>query len=61
MKNPGHVFKNNCAEKRLHENGGSFWTALAERSGDSAFLRATNTTGLIQSGVALRLPPQSKF
>ena len=33
------------------------WTAPAERSGDGAFVGACN----FQSGVALRLPPQSKF
>jgi hypothetical protein len=33
------------------------WTAPAERSGDGAF--ACNCD--LQSGVALRLPPQSKF
>jgi hypothetical protein len=35
----------------------TFWTAPAERSGDGAF--ACNWS--FQSGVALRLPPQSKF
>jgi hypothetical protein len=44
------VFKIKCPEKKPRETGGSFWTALAERSGDSAF-------GGSQSGVALRLPP----
>jgi hypothetical protein len=34
-----------------------FWTAPAERSGDGAFVCNRN----FQSGVALRLPPQSKF
>jgi hypothetical protein len=33
-----------------------FWTAVAERSGDTAF--ATEATS--KSGVALRFPPQSK-
>ena len=32
------------------------WSAPAERSGDGALLRA----GLFESGVELRLPPQSK-
>ena len=40
--------------------GDGFWTALAERSGDSAFAWTTKAASLIQSGVALRLPPQSK-
>jgi hypothetical protein len=43
---------------------GYFWTALAERSGDSAFVRTEALVGSDyfpagQSGVALRLPPQS--
>ena len=33
------------------------WTAPAERSGDGAFI----CNRALQSGVALRLPPQSKF
>ncbi len=42
-----------------------FWTAPAERSGDGAFARTRviepyNASG-VQSGVALRLPPQSKL
>jgi hypothetical protein len=61
MKMPGRVFKIKCSEKKRCKTGGSFWTALAERSGDSAFVRTTSVAGLIQSGVALRLPPQSKF
>jgi hypothetical protein len=41
-----------------------FWTAPAERSGDGAFRRAeivrvTDGFGACESGVALRLPPQS--
>jgi hypothetical protein len=42
-----------------HQNSGlrpRFWTAVAERSGDTAF--ATEATP--KSGVALRFPPQSK-
>jgi len=40
----------------------TFWTALAERSGDSAFYEATaEKVGRSKSGVAFRLPPQSKF
>jgi len=35
----------------------SFWTAPAKRSGDGAFEFRSG----FQSGVALRLPPQSKF
>jgi hypothetical protein len=54
MKMPGRVFKIKCSEKKPRETGGSFWTALAERSGDSAFVWATKAGGLIQSGVALR-------
>jgi hypothetical protein len=46
--------KSNARRRNRRETGGSFWTALAERSGDSAF-------GGNQSGVALRLPPHSKF
>jgi hypothetical protein len=61
MTCPGRVFKIKCLEKQPPETGGSFWTALAERSGDSAFVRAANAAGLIQSGVALRLPLQYKF
>ena len=34
----------------------AIWTALAERSGDSAF----GSVMAAESGVALRLPPQSK-
>ena len=34
-----------------------FWTAVAERSGDTAF----TTTITTKSGVALRFPPQSKM
>jgi hypothetical protein len=41
MKNPGRVFKIKCPEKKPRETGGSFWTALAERSGDSAFVWTT--------------------
>jgi hypothetical protein len=42
-----------------------FWTAVAERSGDTAFGRKTLTVGSCdarrcESGVALRFPPQSK-
>ena len=43
-------------------SGDSFWTALAERSGDSAFCEIYRHCRLeFQSGVALRLPPQSKI
>src|ERR1035437_7150920 len=56
---PRGVFKIKCPKKQPHETGGSFWTALAERSGDSAFRWTIRTAGRIQSGVALRLPPQS--
>ena len=35
----------------------TMWTAPAERSGDGAF----DCNRDFQSGVALRLPPQSKF
>jgi len=61
MKMPGRVFKIKCPEQKPRKTGGSFWTALAERSGDSAFVWTTRAGGLIQGGVALRLPPQSKF
>jgi hypothetical protein len=61
MKNPRRNFKTKCSEKKPRKTGGSFWTALAERSGDSAFVRTTSVADLIQSGVALRLPPQSEF
>jgi hypothetical protein len=42
-----------------------FWTAPAERSGDGAFrrkqpLRTREMRRACESGVALRLPPQSK-
>jgi len=37
-----------------------FWTAPAERSADGAFASPAKMTGFFQSGVALRLPPQSK-
>jgi hypothetical protein len=38
------------------------WSAPAERSGDGAFARrdVTEMFAKFQSGVALRLPPQSK-
>jgi hypothetical protein len=41
------------------------WSAVAERSGDTAFgrmenLRARNDFCALESGVALRFPPQSK-
>jgi hypothetical protein len=44
---------------------GVSWTAPAERSDDGAFAWATchrtiNSLGSFESGVALRLPPQSK-
>jgi hypothetical protein len=44
---------------------GASWTALAKRSGDSAFglvngLRIYEKLRACESGVALRLPPQSK-
>jgi hypothetical protein len=42
-------------------SGDSFWTALAERSGDSAFDGTIPAVVFFQSGVALRLPPQSKM
>jgi len=44
----------NC-RKNAQKTGG-FWTAVAERSGDTAF-RAPHP---FQSGVALRFPPHSK-
>jgi hypothetical protein len=42
-----------------------FWTAVAERSGDTAFGKACGVQinkgcGYPESGVALRFPPQSK-
>ena len=45
---------------------GALWTAPAERSGDGAFARTTRlrtiqVLGPLESGVALRLPPQSKI
>jgi hypothetical protein len=45
---------------------GNFWTALSERSGDGAFERTKRILLLkifraCESGVALRLPPQSKI
>jgi hypothetical protein len=36
-------------------NTDEIWTAVAERSGDTAFSAA-----VLESGVALRFPPQSK-
>ncbi len=39
------------------QRSSAFWTAPAERSGDGAFASA----GASESGVALRLPPQSKL
>jgi hypothetical protein len=44
----------------------ALWTAVAERSGDTAFLCPENqiqaaNASPFQSGVALRLPPQSKI
>jgi hypothetical protein len=45
MKTPGRVFKIKCSEKKSRETGGSFWTALAERSGDSAFVWTTKAAG----------------
>jgi hypothetical protein len=51
----------------LHQqaNSARFWTAPAERSDDGAFERTrsaddSNPRGACESGVALRLPPQSK-
>ena len=47
------------------ENGVITWSALAERSDDSAFGTwtddLTSSFTATQSGVALCLPPQSKF
>ena len=61
--------ENGAAAKYTKYANGIFcgsWSALAERSGDSAFERAedlwnykTHRAG--ESGVALRLPPQSKI
>jgi hypothetical protein len=42
---------------KLHVERVDFWTALAERSGDSAFDMRMVCTG----GDALRLPPQYKI
>lgn len=42
-------------QRKPARRGCSFWTALAERSGDSAFLRRA----WLESGVALHLPPQT--
>jgi hypothetical protein len=44
---------------------GASWTAVAERSGDTAFartkhFRVENNPRAVESGVALRFPPQSK-
>jgi hypothetical protein len=44
---------------------GASWTAVAKRSGDTAFARAENKRTFRdsrprESGVALRFPPQSK-
>ena len=47
-------FMRDC-RKRTQKTG-EFWTAVAERSGDTAF-RASHP---VQSGVALRFPPHSK-
>jgi hypothetical protein len=37
-----------------------FWTAPVERSADGAFAPPAGMIGFFQSGVAPRLPPQSK-
>jgi len=42
---------------KTQEIGREFWSAMAKRSGDTAFRWRTQD---IQSGVALRFPPQSK-
>jgi hypothetical protein len=64
MENIQHP-TSNTQHPRL-ANGGMPWSALAERSGDSAFGRAGNVQMMgifraCESGVALRLPPQSKM
>jgi hypothetical protein len=41
-------------DTKAHE---SFWSAVAERSGDAAFVLRPPAS---ESGVALRFPPQSK-
>jgi hypothetical protein len=51
---------------RYRHRAPDVWTALAERSGDSAFERTearldSTTSRPCESGVALRLPPQSKI
>jgi hypothetical protein len=48
-----------------HDTPRRFWTAVVERSGDTAFGRKTITVGSCnahpcESGVALRFPPHSK-
>jgi len=45
-----------CVKKRSQ-----VWSAPAERSGDGALDHSVNTVTEIQSGVALRLPPHSKY
>jgi hypothetical protein len=48
-------FRNTMTRVRARTT--KIWTAVAERSGDTAF----HTAGASQSGVALRFPPQSKI
>jgi hypothetical protein len=51
---------------KRRERRAPFWTAPADRNGDGAFGRTSgflpsNACRACKSGVALRLPPQSKF
>jgi hypothetical protein len=45
------------AHSSLRQKAWTIWSAVAERSGDTAFQAPAN----FQSGVALRFPPQSKI
>jgi hypothetical protein len=45
----------NAMMARVHAFSAKIWTAVAKRSGDTAF-----RTSACESGVALRFPPQSK-
>jgi hypothetical protein len=58
---------NKCSGEAEHARVslGASWSAVAERSGDTAFgrtknFRVENNFSAVESGVALRFPPQSK-
>jgi hypothetical protein len=57
-KKCGRIVKQGTPLGKPHQTTAAFfWTTLAKRSGDSALARRPK----LKSGVALRLPPQSKL